>query len=172
MAIDRIHLLSVDAITGITPTLSKTTLLEAARQWRGAGRRLRYGIPAGDLSQAGWGIVFPSDVDSRIREALTPLIRHREAQAGSRFQELTYRFGEGPGQFRNRLRCGFGPVNPDDIPYYLLLVGDATEIAHGFQAGLDIPHAVGRLHLPTVEAYGRYAEAVRKVEEGAAPRTP
>ena len=34
-----------------------------------------------NLSESGWGVVFPSDVDSAaIEEALSPLIEHRRSQ--------------------------------------------------------------------------------------------
>lgn len=167
MAIDGIHPLGVNGDTGEACFLTGAKLLELVRQWRGAGRRLRDRIPPGDLAQAGWGVVFPSDGDPNIRAALAPLLRHRQEQAGELFQELSYRKGEGVAVFRSRLRTGFGPVDPNKIPYYLLLVGDPSEIPHGFQAGLDIPHAVGRLVLPSVEAYSRYAEAVRDAERAA-----
>lgn len=169
MASDDVHFLSVRGDTGETLRRSRGEMAAAARRWRGPGRRLRSGIPADDLGRAGWGIVLPEDGDPAVREALEPLVALRREEAGDLFRELTYRRGQGAGEFRGRLRSGFGPVDPQKIPYYLLLVGDPAAIPHGFQAGMDVPHAVGRLCLPGAEEYGRYAATVVAAEATVPP---
>jgi hypothetical protein len=169
---EALHLLAVDGETGTPARLAKATLLDNLKGWRLPGRRLRENHAADELDQAGWGVVYPEQIDPAIREALAPLVRQRRGQAGERFAELTYRSGEGVAEFHSRLKVGFGPVNPDKVPYYLLLVGDAEQIPHAFQAGLDVPHAVGRLHLASVAAYARYAEAVVRSEAAGTSASP
>ena len=103
-----------------------------------------YGVVEGldpcDLGDAGWGIVFPfakpgSEAFARqeaIREALSPLIALRKAQAAGkderRFKEyvgpLAYRPGESKSGFLSRNGSAPGPVDPNRVPYYLMLVAD------------------------------------------------
>jgi len=159
------HPLYVEAETGRAGRVDAEEVRRAAEGRIGPGRKVIHGIDADDLAQAGWGVVWPEGGDPQVREALEPLVRHRQEQAGELFRELSYRPGTGPGQFLNRLRSGFGRVNPREVPYYLLLAGDPGEIPHGFQAGLDVPHAIGRLALSGADSYARYAERIIAVEK-------
>jgi len=123
------------------------------------------GVDASNLSETGWGVVFAHGADPAIREALAPLLAHRQEQASGerpqRYRELSgdvaYRPGETKGQFLARQGAGPGPVDPDVLPYYLLLVGDPGTIPYPFQYQLDVAYAVGRLHFGSPEEYHRYA---------------
>jgi hypothetical protein len=53
-----------------------------------------------------------------------------------------------------------GPVDPDIMPYYLLLVGNPEEIPFRVHAHLIVQHAVGRLSFDEVCGYRRYAESM------------
>lgn len=121
-------------------------------------------IDPDDLASAGWGIVFPHDADPAIRRALEPLLTLRRGEAcardGDRFAELTYFSGESKYRFLMRHQVGPGPVDPSQIPYYLLLVGGPCAISFTFQAALGVQFAVGRLDLETPADYARYAESV------------
>src|SRR6185436_10430580 len=142
--------------------------------WRHQRSRDHLGeeIDPTDLASAGWAAIFSRDADPAIREALEPLLRHRQRQAArrveQRFRELGGEAGLWPGEskidFLQRHGIGHGPPDPDKLPYYLLLVGDPEEIPYEFQSQLDVQYAVGRLCLGSPAAYRRYAEAVVAAE--------
>jgi hypothetical protein len=144
----------------------------------GAHRRdVLDGIQAGELSQAGWGVVF-ADGDSKSAEtceALRPLLDHRKNLAGDRYRELIgkngYRTDEDKLDFLARQNAGPGKVDPSRIPYYLLLVGGPEQIPYEFQYGLDFHHAVGRICFATMDEYASYAANVVAAEK-AEPRSP
>ncbi len=145
---------------------------------RHAGREAHFGVNADqtDLAETGWGVVFAAK-DPRtnaLREALQPLLELRRAQATAEDERLYrefsgpqgYRPGESYLDFLGRHGMGPGPAEPTKVPYYLLLVGDPAQIPYRFQYQLDVQYAVGRLALPSLEAYAQYAESVVAAEQG------
>lgn len=125
-----------------------------------------------DLSQAGWGVIFPAiwdDVDLQaVREALGELLDHRKRQAGEYYKEYTgldgYKPAERKDEFTSRHGAGPGDVNPEQIPYYLLIVGDPETIPYQFQYELDVAYAVGRIHFDSLDDYANYARSVVTAE--------
>jgi hypothetical protein len=134
---------------------------------------------AGDLARVedvGWGAIFPAQMNpalsAAIMEALQPLFDHRQSQAGDLFciytGGLAYRRGERKDQYFQRLRVGPGLADPQEMPFYLMLVGTPDEIPYSFQYQLDVMRGVGRLDFGgDVEAYHAYALQVVAAESGA-----
>ena len=168
----------IDVETGdyLTPTLS---VPEVAAALRGPGtpppgspdlRRRRqddedhfgvvYGRDPQDLASVGWAVVSAPAFDPRAREALEPLLRLREEQAGSLFRRLELRPGEDKDDFLSRYGMGPSVVDPRKVPYYLLLLGPPEHVPFEVQYQLGVSYAVGRLDLPDPEAYAAYAAAV------------
>jgi hypothetical protein len=127
------------------------------------------GVDPADLGQAGWGVIFAHDASAELRDALEPLLSHRQTQTGERYREFFGPDGVRPGEssrrFLVRHKAAPGsPANPDSIPYYLLLVGEPKSITYQFQYQLDVTYAVGRIAFDTIDEYARYAESVVAAE--------
>lgn len=135
---------------------------------------LRAGLDAQNLAQAGWGVIFPAaweeGVQQAVRAALWELLELRQAQAGPLYREFLGSDApardESKDSFLRRFGAGPGLVDPTNVPYYLLIVGDPTSIPYRFQFELSVAYAVGRLDLPTLEDYARYARSVVTTERG------
>ena len=129
-------------------------------------------VDPNDLSQAGWGIIFPADADPAIKEALKPLLDHRQAEAGPLFKVFEgadgYRPGETALQWMTRHGVSMNPVDPTlGVPYYLVVAGSPQAIPFEFQYTLDLYWGVGRIHFGTPDGYRRYAERVVAYDQAA-----
>jgi hypothetical protein len=130
-----------------------------------------------DLSQTGWAVLFASDADPGIQQQLQPLLDLRKQQVerdlppgqASRFRIFAgadpYTGGVLPDQAAGdwaRVRgVNFNsPVDPDKVPYYLLIVGSPDRISFDFHSAFKLQWLVGRLHFDDIADYGRYAAAV------------
>ncbi len=129
------------------------------------------------LEKVGWGVIFAHDEDQAVIEALQPLLKLRQKQAGdyyfeyagSKYQDERHRQGFMPGEdkikfLENRGAESFGPADPKFAPYYLLIVGDPEKIPFKFQYQLDVQYAVGRIHFHSPEEYAQYAANVVAAE--------
>lgn len=123
------------------------------------------------LSQAGWGVIFAQGdpLMPAICEAMQPLLALRQEQASDRYRKYTGELGYQPKEdkqaFLQRRKLGPGPVTPENVPYYLLIVGSPEAIPYTFQYQLDVPCAVGRIHFDKLEEYENYARGVVEAEK-------
>ena len=136
---------------------------------------VKHGVDSNKLEESGWAVVFPAVKDdeakrrqAEIREALAPLLQLRKQQAGALYREYAgangYRPGDSKQKFLAQLGVGPGPVDPNVVPYYLMLVGSPAEIPFHVQYQIDVQYAVGRLDFDTIEEYANYARAVVEAE--------
>jgi hypothetical protein len=117
------------------------------------------------LLARGWGVIFASDADPAIVEALRPLLELRRAQAGKLFRIYAGDTGHRPKQSKSQFLGCYGvtdgmPVDPELMPYYLLSVGEPERIPFAFQYELDVEYAVGRLCFSKPGEYAQFAHAV------------
>ena len=144
----------------------------------GDERPLMPGLDPRDLADTGWGVVFAETIGDDVKEALGPLLHHRRAQATARDDRYRERLYHGWQTAADLLEAlGTSPGNPMDghSPYYVLLVGDPTQVPFEVQNQLAVACAAGRICFNTAEDYARYAAAVVEAEakgaEHVRPRT-
>lgn len=140
-------------------------------------------LKADDLSQAGWGVIYPMGTPQVVKDNLKDLLAHRKKEAGAkaagRFGEYELAAGDTAISFRNLHGETAGLVDPDKLPFYLMIVGppDGNQhfpagISFEFQNSLANVHAVGRLHFDDLQGFKDYAEKVIAYETGqSAPRS-
>ncbi len=185
---DKIYLNGIDGRTGRYLVPAKTAA-ELAAIARGAPPRsdepgwlrrllrragglvfgLPYGLEPAVLAQAGWGVIFPVGTPAAVLAHLKLLLDHRRGQAGGLYKEFDYRPGETRDAWLARHGASGANVQPEVVPYHLLLVGHPHQIPFEFQYELDVDYAVGRLAFDRDEDYAAYAAAVVAYESGATP---
>jgi len=147
---------------------------EQASQERDFNQQPNFGaigdVDPNDLSQTGWGIVFPANADGSVKEALKKLLDHRQAEAGPLFKIFEgadgYRPDDTAQEWMTRHGVSMNPVDPTlGVPYYLVLAGSPQEIPFAFQYTLDIYWGTGRLHFTSIDGYQRYADRVVAYEQ-------
>jgi hypothetical protein len=178
--------MGVIAETGDThPPLSESDLkriapdapvvLSRSRVTRGLALQAGIDDPM-DLRQTGWSVLFASDADPAIKEALMPLLDLRRSQVGDDrfFKIFDGNDGVRPAQSASSWAVMKGvslaaPVSPrKGVPYYVLIVGSPSRIPFEFQSQLDLQWAVGRLSFDNVADYAAYAQHVVEYEQSAA----
>jgi hypothetical protein len=172
----------IDGLTG-EPLLAPMTVDEVAQLV--APERLRelapgldvaksfglgFGLDPANIVDAGWTIVFASDEAQAVRDALQPLIEHREG-SGAVVRVLAAEPGEDFSAFMARHGVYPGEIEPETMGYYLMIVGSPAKIPWDFQYHANIEYAVGRLAFDSPEEYARYASSVIATETASAPQT-
>lgn len=133
---------------------------------------VKQGVDPKKLDESGWGVIFAHDADPAIKEALSPLLKLRQEQAGEHYRLYEkgdgYRVGkDNKTRFLARHGAGPGPADPDKVPYYLLIVGSPEIIDYRFQSQLDVQYAAGRVDFgDDLDAYDNYARSVVEAESG------
>jgi|ERR1044072_2860336 hypothetical protein len=118
------------------------------------------------IRTGGWGVILGADTSPQVRQALQPLLEHRQAEAGDRYGEFYLNTSsETASEFLLRHGVGPGPANPRRVPYYILLVGSPEEITFPFQYQLGVQHGVGRVFFKSPDGYYNYATNVVAAEK-------
>lgn len=126
-----------------------------------------HGVDPENLAQAGWGVIYGPDVDQDVKDALAPLVAHRQEEAGTLFEAISLSNTPNALAFLTDRGVAFGRAVPEKLPYYLLLVGDPAKLPFEFQYGVDVQHAVGRLHFEQADHYAAYVAGVLAAEQAA-----
>ncbi len=170
------HFMGIDGETGdeiYAPDLEVISRLVGERLLAKRRTKREFLADPMDLADSGWGVLFAQSdaLAGQMYEALEPLLKRREKQAGGRYREYLGDRGHLAGGsvlgFLKRYGTIPGPANPVKIPCYILLVGSPEQIPYEFQYELDHQRAVGRLHFDRIEDYAQYARAVVEAEEAA-----
>jgi hypothetical protein len=160
---------TIDDMAGIARANPQTVPITSVR----ADAEIRaFGLPPGvehdQLDTTGWCVIFHENATPEVRAALEPLLAIRRKVAGALFKALVYKTGEQIRDWYRRYDVTFGQVNPDAVPYYLLIVGSPDEIPFEFQYLLGVDYAVGRLSFDSPDEYARYAESLARYESAGA----
>jgi len=98
------------------------------------------------------------------------LIEHRLRQLSEKkVKILDHLPGETWPEWLARHRTAPGSVDPQKVPYYVLLVGPPGRIPFSFQYLLDVEYAVGRVDFDDAAGYARYAQSLVEYEQADAP---
>ncbi len=127
---------------------------------------LPFGMDTNKLEEAGWGIIFHEDTPQEVRKALDSLIEFRRRQAAQRLKVLDYKKGEQTRDWYQRHGISAGNLDPEIVPYYLLVVGPPDLIPFEFQYLLGVEYAIGRLAFDKADDYERYARSTVAYESG------
>jgi hypothetical protein len=163
---------SGDVASRVKQSPEDSELVAQLRQLSASLSEPSFGLPFNvspeDLSEAGWAVVFSTEEADDVKAALAPLIEHRRRQVGNaRTKVLDHRPGERWSDWLARYRTAPGNVEPDKVPYYVLLVGSPRRIPFGFQCLLDVEYAVGRLDFDDADGYRRYITGLIDYEQSA-----
>jgi hypothetical protein len=129
-----------------------------------------FGMDLEKIEEVGWGIVYHEDTPKVLRDALMPLVEHRRKKAGDLVKVLECKKGEQVRDWYSRMHVSAGNLDPEVVPYYLLLVGPPTRIPFEFQYLLGVEYAVGRLAFDTAAEYEHYTGSVIAYETASALR--
>lgn len=123
------------------------------------------GAAGNDLEQQGWGVLAPhGERGDAMLAAIAPLIAHRAAQQDRpvRIYRVPPRMSASEAaRWRKQV---FNIDEPEDIPYYQLLLGDLDECSMELQQVQAQGGCVGRLAFTTLAEYEAYAAKVLRWE--------
>ncbi|HVZ33862.1 MAG TPA: hypothetical protein VG963_15655, partial [Polyangiaceae bacterium] len=127
------------------------------------------GLPAGadvsKLAHVGWAVIFAPSISEEIKEALRPLLERRRVEADALFRVFDYASGQAASDWLGKKGVGAGVIQPENVPYYLLIVGSPEEIPFEFQYGLSLEYAVGRITFDSAAEYAAYARSLIAYED-------
>ena len=108
---------------------------------------------------------FSEDTPQSVRVALEPLIAFRRRRRVIVCKVLDYKKGEQTRGWYQRHRVSAGNVDPEIIPYYLLLIGPPDLIPFDFQYLLGVEYAVGCVAFDTADRIRTVCPLGRRLRE-------
>jgi hypothetical protein len=135
--------------------------------------RVPFDVDPAVVAEAGWALVVSDDEDGAVRAEVEELAEHRRGQIGDgKVKVLDYEPGEPWADWLDRHGTAPGNVDPEKVPYYVLLVGSPATIPFSFQYLLGVEYAVGRVSFDDPGGYGRYVSGLIDYEKSAPARDP
>jgi len=123
------------------------------------------GVDENDPAEAGWGVIFHENEDREIINAFQPLIEHRTTQIPQqRIKTLRYRAGQNFNRWLAGYGVGSGHIDPEKVPFYLLIAGNPEMIPFAFSQRLGMEYRVGRLSFDRAADYGNYIDSLIRFE--------
>jgi hypothetical protein len=119
-----------------------------------------------DLSQSGWSVLYGLNVSDAIKKELQPLLDHRKNDVKD---EKLFKIFDGPEGYQKeksvkdwlrKHEASLQVVDPEKVPFYVLIVASPDDIPFEFQCELDLYYAVGRLWFLTPEEFAFYVKSV------------
>ena len=127
---------------------------------------LPYGLDPRVVADVGWGIVFHRDEKKAVVHACKKLIELRsKGVPENKLKILQYIEGDTVPDWLARMGLGLGDLDPERVPYYLLVVGDPRLIPFSFVQQLALHYSVGCLHFDKPAAYEQYIANVQASEK-------
>lgn len=127
----------------------------------------RKGLPDGtdpnNLAQCRWGVVVHAE-HTYMLHWIEPLMALRAEQQGETIPHFIYHSEMTASAFLATYEGGISSAQLENVPYYLVILGEPNLIPFSFQCDLNVVHAVGRLAFTEPEDYTRYATNVVAVE--------
>lgn len=134
-----------------TPTERQTLLLNLEQTLSTQVMGVRAGFNEEEVEKVGWGVIYHPDTPQEVREILKKLADHRQ----SHWSPFVYQPNEFADDFQVRHdQDPGGEVDPEKLPYYLLIVAAPNQVPFEFQFDLDKQHAVGRLYFEDMKKGG------------------
>jgi hypothetical protein len=118
-------------------------------------------IDENNPAEAGWGIICHEKEDRDTLTALQTLIEHRKTQIPEqRIKSFRYRTGQSFNRWLADQGVGSGHIDPEKIPFYLLIAGNPETIPFSFSQRLGMEYRVGRLPFSDATEYTNYIDSL------------
>ena len=147
-----------------SPTTPSGSSSAAHRDQTEPAYRLPFDVDPEEVAEAGWAIVFSDDEDAEVRAELDALVEHRRSRLGDEnVKVLDYQPGERWAEWLDRHGTAPGNVDPEKVPYYVLLAGepDADPLQLPVPARRRVRRRAAELRRPG--GYAGYVRGARRL---------
>ncbi|HYI09918.1 MAG TPA: hypothetical protein VEK57_12710 [Thermoanaerobaculia bacterium] len=159
---------SAGEITGRLAAEPNARLSDRAQRTDTRVLGLPFDVSPLEAERAGWAVVIRRG-DQATLSALQPLLKHRATTLGERVKVLQYE-GESREVWLAKHRVADSDIDPERVPYYLLVAGQSADIPFSFVHDLAVDYAVGRVEFDALDDYTQYAHRIVEYETSATLR--